>query len=254
MIDLLLLAVIGVSALLGLIKGFVGTVVAAVSWLLSGWAAFQFGDRAAHWLAEGAQPSMTNYLGGYALVFVGVMVLVALAGMAVRGLVQATRLTGADRTLGFALGALRGAFFACILVLLMGFTPLPREAAWQQSLVLPLLLPAAGWMRAQLPDLPMPEVDVGGLAVPEPGKDARLDVGKLPIAGDNAGLNEMMKGGGLSQVVSRALTGAAGQAADADDQDPAKALPSNIDPAQVRPGHPDPARVESPGQVRPPSR
>lgn len=254
MIDLLLLAVIGVSALLGLMKGFVGIVVGTVSWLLAGWAAFQFGDRAAHWLAEGAQPSMTNYLGGYVLVFIGAMVLVALLGMAVRSLVQATRLTGTDRALGFALGALRGAFFSCLLILLMGFTPMPREAAWQQSLLLPLLLPATGWMRAQLPDFQMPEVDVGGLSAPEPGKDARLDVGKLPIAGDNAALNEMMKGGVLSQVVSRALTGATGQAADADDQDPAKALPSNIDPAQVRPGHPDPARVESPGQVRPPSR
>jgi membrane protein required for colicin V production len=254
MIDLLLLAVIGVSALLGLMKGFVGIVVGTVSWLLSGWAAFQFGDLAAHWLAEGAQPTMTNYLSGYALVFVCVMVLVALLGMAVRSVIQATRLTGTDRALGFALGALRGAFFSCILILLMGFTPMPREAAWNQSLVLPLLLPAAGWMRAQLPDFSMPQVDVSKLSALETDKDARLDVGKLPMAGDNAALNEMMKGGVLSQVVSKALTGAAGQTSDADSQDPAKALPSNIDPAQVRAGHPDPARVESPGQVRPPSR
>jgi membrane protein required for colicin V production len=254
MIDLLLLVVIGVSALLGLMKGFVGIVVGTLSWLLSGWATFLFGDTAAHWLAEGAQPSMTNYLGGYALVFVGVMVLVALIGMAVRSVIQATRLTGTDRALGFALGALRGAFFSCILILLMGFTPMPREAAWNQSLVLPLLLPAASWMRAQLPDFSMPDVDMGKLSALDSAKDTRLDVGKLPAAGDNAALNEMMKGGVLSQVVSRALTGAAGQNPDADDQDPAKALPSNIDPAQVRQGQPDPARVESPGQVRPPSR
>jgi membrane protein required for colicin V production len=97
MIDLLLLAVIGVSALLGLMKGFVGIVVGTLSWLLSGWATFLFGDTAAHWLAEGAQPSMTNYLGGYALVFVGVMVLVAMIGMALRSVIQATRLTGTDR-------------------------------------------------------------------------------------------------------------------------------------------------------------
>lgn len=253
MIDLLLLAVIGVSALLGLMKGFVGIVVGTLSWLLSGWATFQFGDRAAHWLAEGAQPSMTHYLGGYVLVFVGVMVVVMLVGMLLRSAIQATRLTGTDRALGLALGVLRGAFFSCVLILLMGFTPMPREAAWNQSLVLPLLLPGASWMRGQLPDFSMPEVDLAGLPVIGLDGNTSLDLGKLPMAGDNAALNEMKKGGGLPQVVSKALN-AGGQSPDAGRQDPAKALPSNIDPAQVRAGHPDPARVESSGQVRPPSR
>src|SRR5690606_20868266 len=95
---------------------------------------------------------------------VGVMVLVAMIGMALRSVIQATRLTGTDRALGLALGALRGAFFSCILILLMGFTPMPREAAWNQSLVLPLLLPAASWMRAQLPDFSMSDVDMGKLS------------------------------------------------------------------------------------------
>ena len=51
MFDLVLLAIIGISALLGLMRGFVGIVVGAASWLLSGWAAFQFGGAAGRWLA-----------------------------------------------------------------------------------------------------------------------------------------------------------------------------------------------------------
>ena len=35
MFDLILLAIIGISALLGLMRGFVGIVVGAASWLLS---------------------------------------------------------------------------------------------------------------------------------------------------------------------------------------------------------------------------
>lgn len=253
MIDIVLLSVIGVSALLGVMKGFVGTVVGTASWLLSGWAAFQFGDRAARWLAEGAQPSVTDYLGGYVMVFVGVLVALLLAGMVLRGALQVTRLTGADRGLGFGLGVLRGAFFCCVLILLMGFTPLPREAAWQQSRLLPLLLPAAGWMRAQLPEFSIPEAAPAGLPAPGADENVPLDLGKLPMAGDNGGLNEMMKGGGLPQLMMRARS-AGGPSADAGGQAPAKALPSNIDPAQGRPAHPDPVRVEAPGQARPPSR
>lgn len=246
MIDLVLMVVIGVSALLGLMKGFVGIVVGTLSWLLSGWAAFQFGDTTARWLAEGGQPSMTHYLGGYALTFVAVLVVVVIIGMVLRSALEATRLNSTDRALGFGLGVLRGGLFGCVLVLLMGFTPLPREAAWQQSKLLPVLLPGADWMRAQLPDLSMPDVDLRGL--PE------MDLGKLPMAGDNAALNEMVAGSGLQEAMSKVLgqgrNDAAGQA---DPQDPARVLPSNIDPAQVRPGQPDPARVESSGQARPPS-
>ncbi|WP_305805565.1 CvpA family protein [Stenotrophomonas sp. YIM B06876] len=247
MIDLVLLAVIGVSALLGLMKGLVGIVVGTLSWLLSGWAAFQFGDATAHWLAEGARPTTTQYLGGYALTFVAVLVVVAVIGMLLRGAVEATRLNGTDRALGFGLGLLRGGFFGCLLVLLMGFTPLPGEAAWQQSKLLPLLLPGASWMRAQLPDLSVPDIELGKLS--------DMDLGRGAIAGDNAALSEMVAGGGLQQAMSKALgTGPRDGNADSDRQPMAGALPANIDPAQVRPGQPDPARIESPGQARPPSR
>lgn len=255
MIDLVLLVVIAVSALLGLMKGFVGIVVGTLSWLLSGWAAFQFGDATAHWLAEGANPTPTQYLGGYALTFVAVMVVVAVIGMLLRGAVDATRLNSTDRALGLGLGLLRGGFFGCLLVLLLGFTPLPREAAWQQSRILPVLQPGARWMRAQLPDLSTPEVDMANLPLTEMGKLSNLDVGKLPVAGDNAALSEMVAGSGLSAVVSKALGTTPRDAAGGNSrQDPARALPSNIDPAQVRPDQPDPARIESPGQARPPSR
>ena len=247
MIDLVLFVVIGVSALLGLLKGFVGIVVGTLSWLLSGWAAFQFGERTAHWLAEGAAPSTTQFLGGYSLTFVGVMVVVSVIGMVLRGLVDATRLNGTDRALGFGLGVLRGGLLGSVLVLLMSFTPMPREAGWQQSRVLPVLLPVATWMRAQLPQVHMPDVEMPNLS--------GLDMGKLPVTGDNAALNDMIIGSGLQQAVSGALGNAPGtKTATQAQQDPARVLPTNIDPAQVREDHTDPARVESHGQARPPSR
>jgi membrane protein required for colicin V production len=246
-IDLVLLALIGISALLGVLKGFVRTVVGTVSWFLAGWAAFRFGGDVVIWLAEGGLPSTGQYLSGYILTFVGVLVAVWLAGKVLKGLIEAVRLDGLDRLLGFALGVVRGALASAALVMLMSFTPMPREHAWSESHVVPVLLPVAELMRALLPDISMPEMDLGKLP--------SLDMGKLPAAGDNAALNDMMMGSGLQKVVSGAL--GASQRKDAGDgnqQDPARVLPSNIDPAQVRPDHTDPARVESQGQTRPPSR
>ncbi len=244
MIDLVLGAVILVSALLGLLRGFVGIVVGTLSWLLAGWATFQFGGPAATWLADGRAPTATQYFGGYAMVFVGVLVSVAVLGMVVRAGVDAVRLGGMDRTLGFGLGVVRGGVLACVLVLLMSFTPLTGEPAWRQSLLLPVLQPGAGWMRAQLPNWRVPDMNLDKLPA--------MDLGKLPLAGDNGGLGGALSGSGLKDTVSRALGQPAGQAA-GDGRDPAQALPANIDPAQVRGGERDPARVESQGQARPPS-
>ncbi|MFC6841273.1 CvpA family protein [Xanthomonas theicola] len=240
MIDLVLLAVILVSALLGALRGFVGIVVGTLSWLLAGWATFQFGSDAGRWLADGARPSMTYYLGGYALTFVVVMAVVGVVGMVIRSAVRSTALSGTDRALGFGLGVLRGGFFAAVLVLLMSFTPLTREPAWRQSLLLPVLDPGVHWMRAQLPAWRMPQLSM-----------QQMDLGKLPAAGDNAALGDALSASGLQDIMSKALGRPAASAQPGGD--PAQDLPANIDPAQARPAATDPARVEPNGQARPPS-
>ena len=149
--------------------------------------------------------------------------------------------------LGFGLGVVRGAFLACVLVLLMGFTPLPREPAWRQSVLLPVLSPGAGWMRAQLPAWRMPSMELPSMEL----GNVSAELGKLPSAGDNTDLGKALSGSGLSDRINKAL-GKPGTAA-SDGRDPTQAMPANIDPAQVRGGESDPARVESQGQARPPS-
>lgn len=253
MFDLILLAIIGISALLGLMRGFVGIVVGAASWLLSGWAAFQFGADAGHWLAEGQAVRPSHMLGGYILVFVSVMVVVFLAGWAVRSALESMRLTGTDRALGFGLGALRGVFFAAVLVVLASFTPLPREPVWQQSVVLPFVSPVASWMRSQLPDLSVPEMpalpgldQLPGLGGMDLSTLGQLGVGNSPGPGDNAADNDSELGSGMEHMVRQALGQKPAPTAAPSKQDPARVLPANIDPAQVRPAQ-DPARVDAHG-------
>ncbi len=253
MFDLVLLAIIGISALLGLMRGFVGIVVGAASWLLSGWAALQFGGAAGRWLAEGQAVRVSHMLGGYILVFVCVMLVVFMAGWAARSAMESMRLSGTDRALGFGLGALRGLFFAAALVVMASFTPLPREAVWQQSAVLPFISPVASWMRSQLPDLSVPEMPslpgleaLPGLNGVDLSDLGQLGVGKGAATGDNAALNDSKLGSGMEQMVRQALGGRPAAAAAPPKQDPARVLPTNIDPAQVRPS-PDPARVDAHG-------
>ena len=227
MIDIVLLIIIGGSALLGLIRGLVGTVVSTAAWLLAGWVTFEFGGQAASWLSDDGAPTMTEVFGGYALSFVVVMVAVTLIGAIAKSMVQSVGLSGADRMLGGALGLLRGAFLACILVLLMGFTPLPRESSWQQSRVLPMLIPGAGWMRSKLPDWSVPEMDFRN---------------RLPT-GDNDSLEALSVPaleGMVQQAIDKTKSGLSQQQATG-------RPPPGREPANIEAGGQDPANIESNG-------
>jgi membrane protein required for colicin V production len=264
MIDLVLLAIIGVSALLGLIRGFVGILVSTAAWLLAGLASFQFGADAATWLSDGGRPTVSETFGGYALTFVVVLLAVGLAGALLKSMVRASQLSGTDRGLGFALGLVRGAFFACVLVLLMGFTPLPREPSWRQSQVLPLLLPGAGWMRARLPDWSVPDLGVPAMPLPSlsgSGADFR---NALP-AGDNGGVaapGQLLEGA-MRQAVDSARDRISGRGPGPGTNATMEGDPVNVenaagDPANVENAGTDPASVEtarspSSGRARPPS-
>lgn len=220
MIDLVLLVVIGGSTVLGLLRGFVGTLVSTTAWLLSGWVAFRFGEHAAFWLSDDGVPSPSELMGGYAATFIAVMVAVTLAGMLVKSMMKSVGLSGLDRALGMGLGVLRGVFLGCLLVLLMGFTSMPAEPSWKQSQFLPMLVPGAEWMHGQLPDWSVPETDALN----------------APVTGDNGevgGLPTPLLEGAVLQAINSARDRLPLQAPDV--PEPAGDHPVNIEPAGQEP-------------------
>lgn len=235
MIDLVLVAMVLVSAILGLMRGFVGILVSTAAWLLAGLAAFQFGPDAALWLSATGRPTVTETFGGYALSFIVVLLTVGMFGAMVKSMVRASELSGADRALGFGIGAARGMIIACVLVLVLGFTPLPREPSWRQSQALPLLMPGVGWMRSQLPEW----------SVPQPGY-------RIPLASeDNGGLSgpsSALIGGALKQVMevgrSSGRVAIGGSGANGAD-DPANVEYAGVDPANIETAGADAAQVDS---------
>ena len=80
-----------------------------------------------------------SVLAGYALVFIGVLIVLALVRLAVRGLLKALGLTAVDRVLGVVFGVARGLLIVLILVAVGGMTSAPKEDWWASATLAPPL-------------------------------------------------------------------------------------------------------------------
>lgn len=132
-LDIVVLAILAGSTLLGLMRGFVKEVFSLAAWVLAFIGARAFGPALAEML-PGADTPAVRY--GVALVAVFLLVLVAagLAGSLLAGLVRLAGLGDYDRVLGTAFGLLRGGVAVVALALLAGMTALPKTELWQSAM------------------------------------------------------------------------------------------------------------------------
>lgn len=150
--DIAIAVVITISVLIGLVRGFVVEVLSLVVWAAAVVLAMSFGETVAAWLEGTVSLPSARYALGYLSVFFGVLLVGALLVYVMRKVVQGTGLSGTDRLLGMLFGLARGAIVVVVLVLILGLTPLVRDAWWQESRALPAFRALARGMVQWLPE------------------------------------------------------------------------------------------------------
>lgn len=132
-IDWALLAVLLVSVVVGLLRGFVFEVMSLVGWLVAWFGAQYLAPDLAPWLPVGAPGSALNLAAAFVLAFVGILIVWALLAKLVRLLIHATPLSVPDRLLGAGFGLLRGGVLLLALATLVTLTPASQSIPWQRS-------------------------------------------------------------------------------------------------------------------------
>ncbi|MDT7835593.1 CvpA family protein [Aquabacterium sp. OR-4] len=132
-VDWALLAVLGVSVLVGLWRGLVYELMSLVGWLVAYVAAQLWSGAVAPHLPFGTPGSALQQGLAFAITFVATLLAWALLARLVRLLIQATPLTLIDRTLGAGFGLLRGGVLLLALATVVALTPAVRSPAWQAS-------------------------------------------------------------------------------------------------------------------------
>jgi membrane protein required for colicin V production len=149
--DLAVIAIVGLSVLLSVIRGLVREVLALAAWGVAFFAANVLAAKVAPWMPAAFASEELRLLAAFACVFLGVLIVMSVLAMLASRLVKNAGLGMEDRLLGAGFGLARGLLVVMILVLLAGLTPLPHQAVWRNAILSGPLEGLAGTVKAWLP-------------------------------------------------------------------------------------------------------
>jgi membrane protein required for colicin V production len=150
-LDLLILAIILLSAVISLVRGFVREAFSLAVWILAFWVSWSF-FRDLEVPLRAWIGSPTARLGiAFAALMIVTLVIGGLVNYLIIQLVERTGMSGTDRLIGMVFGAARGVLLVAALVLLAGLTALPEEAWWVHSTLVGYFEELAFWLRDLLP-------------------------------------------------------------------------------------------------------
>jgi membrane protein required for colicin V production len=151
LLDFGVVVVIGLSAVLSVIRGLVRETLALAAWIVAFVSANLLAGEVATWMPKAIPTEALALLAGFLSVFVVVLIVMSALAIVVSKLVKSAGLGLEDRLLGGVFGLARGLLVVMVIVLLAGLTSLPRQAVWRNAILSAPLEAFAGIIKAWLP-------------------------------------------------------------------------------------------------------
>ena len=150
-LDIVIIAVIAVSGLVGVFRGFVREVMSLIGWGVSAWLAWRFANVFAPVFDSIIQSPDVRKAAAFISIFLLSLVLFALLSYFISKIMNKSALKGMDRTLGMVFGLLRGAIIIAVLAILIQSTQFANESWWQGSTLKDYFLLLAAYGMATMP-------------------------------------------------------------------------------------------------------
>ena len=151
LLDYVVLAITGFSVLLGAIRGLSREVLALASWVVAFVVAGAYGGDVAPLLARQIPDESWRVLAAIIALFFVMLLLMSLIAMLVSRVIKSAGLGFEDRVFGGLFGLVRGLLVVLALVLLAGFTALPRQTVWKDAMLAAPLEKLAWFAKQWLP-------------------------------------------------------------------------------------------------------
>ncbi|MAZ38765.1 MAG: colicin V production CvpA [Legionellales bacterium] len=151
-LDYVIIGIIAISVLISLVRGFVREALSLITWAVAFLVAFNFSHDLSLLFSGHIKSASASYALAFAILFLVTLLIGAVVNYLLSTLVKKTGLSGTDRVFGMILGGVRGVLVVAVLILLAGFTTLPKETAWQHSVLLPHFQSCVTWLEQFIPD------------------------------------------------------------------------------------------------------
>ncbi|MCC6611114.1 MAG: CvpA family protein [Burkholderiales bacterium] len=145
------LIVVGLSIVLGAWRGLMREALSLAGWVLAAVLAMWFAHDLARVLPASLASIQVRMILAAAVIFVVVLLAAGFGGIMLAKLFRAAGLGVTDRALGGVFGFARGALITLAVVLIAGFTTLPKAPFWRQAVLTGPLETAVVAMKPYLP-------------------------------------------------------------------------------------------------------
>lgn len=151
-IDWVIIALITVSTLISLKRGFVREALSLVTWVGAFVLARTFHPQMQTVLEGTVETPLVRLIAAFAILFFGTLIIGAIINNMIGHLVRATGLSATDRVLGMGFGLLRGVVVVIVAIAFIRYTPLAQDTWWRESVMINRLAVVEAWSRRTLGD------------------------------------------------------------------------------------------------------
>lgn len=151
-IDWVIIALIAVSTLISLKRGFVKEALSLVTWVGAFILARTFHPQMQSLLESTVETPLVRLIAAFAILFFATLIVGALINNMIGHLVRATGLSATDRVLGMGFGLLRGLVVVIVCIAFTRYTPLAEDTWWRTSVMIDRLAVVEDWSRRTMGD------------------------------------------------------------------------------------------------------
>ena len=151
-LDYVILALVVISLLFGVIRGFTKEIISLAAWILAFFAAIKFSPDVDAMLHSAITNPVTRYVVSMVLIFLLVIIAGCIVNKIIHAILKFTGFGFFDHLLGLIFGGVRGVVVVTIMLLAISLMP-SQNAEWlKDSKLAPHFAPLVDHFSAELPD------------------------------------------------------------------------------------------------------
>ena len=146
-VDYIILAILVISAIMGLVRGLLREAIAVVTWFLAIVLAWSFASTLEPLLGGVLVGSPMRIWAARVIIFVGVLLIGSAVAVIVGHYVRVSMFSGMDKFLGFVFGLVRGVVVVGAFTIAVQAMRMDTEPSWKRSRLMPYAIGVADVIR-----------------------------------------------------------------------------------------------------------